>query len=87
VPNAFTPNGDGFNDIWQIRDVFVKDYVLKVYDRWGKLMFETIDKNQQWNGKTADGNPAPDDAYIYILTYTGWRGEVGNEKGNVTIIR
>jgi gliding motility-associated-like protein len=87
VPNAFTPNDDGVNDTWQIRDVFVKDYVLKVYDRWGKLVFETFDKNQQWNGKMFDGSSAPNDAYIYILTYTGWLDEVGIEKGNVTIIR
>ena len=58
-----------------------------MYHRWAKLVFETIDKNQQWNGKTSDGNNAPNDVYIYLLTYTGWLGEVGNETGNVTIIR
>ncbi len=87
VPNAFTPNNDGVNDSWLIKDVFVKDYILKVYDRWGKLVFETLDKNKQWDGLAQDGSPAPSDMYVYVLTYTGWRDEVGNENGNVTIIR
>jgi gliding motility-associated-like protein len=60
---------------------------LKVYDRWGRLVFETLDKNKQWDGKDQEGNAAPSDVYVFVLTYTGWRGEFGNEKGNVTIIR
>jgi gliding motility-associated-like protein len=87
VPNAFSPNNDGVNDSWLIKDIFVKDYVLKVYDRWGRLVFETLDKNKQWDGKDQEGNAAPSDVYVFVLTYTGWRGEFGNEKGNVTIIR
>jgi len=87
VPNAFTPNNDGVNDSWLIKDVFVKDYVLKVYDRWGRLVFETLDKNKQWDGKDQEGNAAPSDVYVFVLTYTGWSGEFGNEKGNVTILR
>ncbi len=87
VPNAFSPNNDGVNDSWLIKDVFVKDYILKVYDRWGRLVFETLDKNKQWDGKDLEGNAAPSDVYVFVLTYTGWRGEFGNEKGNVTIIR
>lgn len=87
VPNAFSPNNDGVNDSWLIKDIFVKDYVLKVYDRWGRLVFETLDKNKQWDGKDQEGNAAPSDVYVFVLTYTGWLGEFGNEKGNVTIIR
>ena len=87
IPNAFSPNNDGVNDVWEIKDVFIKDYTLKVYDRWGKIVFETTNKNNLWNGKTPDGNYAANDAYVYVLTYTGWRNEVGVLHGNVTILR
>jgi gliding motility-associated-like protein len=87
VPNAFSPNLDAINDTWNIVDVFVKDYTLKVYNRWGGLVFETTDKNQKWTGKDLNNNDVPTDVYVYLITYTGWQNEVGTEKGNVTILR
>ena len=51
VPNAFTPNGDGTNDTWKPVPAFVKDFNLKVYDRWGQLVFETSDKHQSFDGR------------------------------------
>ena len=87
VPNAFSPNLDAINDTWEIVDVFVKDYTLRVYNRWGGLVFETKDKNQKWTGKDLNNNDAPTEVYVYVITYTGWQNEVGTEKGNVTLLR
>ncbi|MFN6342490.1 MAG: gliding motility-associated C-terminal domain-containing protein [Bacteroidota bacterium] len=87
VPNAFTPNNDGSNDEVGIRDVFVKDYELRIYNRWGQLVFRTLDKNVQWKGVDEEGVKQPDDAYIYIIHYTGWDGSAYTKQGNLTLLR
>lgn len=87
VPNAFSPNNDGYNDTWFINDVFVKDYQLKVYDRWGKLVFMSDEKNRKWDGRDAGGTAVPEGVYVYLVTFTGWEGEVKSESGNVTLFR
>ncbi len=86
VPNAFSPNRDAVNDTWDIHDVFVKDFHLRVYNRWGMLVFETLDKNSKWSGEDQYGQ-AITDTYIYVVTYTGWGDEVKTERGQVTVIR
>jgi gliding motility-associated-like protein len=87
VPNAFTPNSDQLNDTWNIRDIFVKDYKLTVYNKWGQAIFTTTDKNNKWTGKLSSGTEAPSDVYIYLLTYTGYDNSNLTLKGNVTILR
>lgn len=87
VPNAFSANGDGLNDSWGIRDVFVKDFDLQIFDRWGKLIYRSTDKNQDWNGVGNDGIIYPSDVYVYLVTYTGWDGSAYTKTGNVTILR
>lgn len=87
VPNAFTMNNDGINDEWGIRDVFVKDYHLRIYNRWGQMIFETRDKGVQWKGENTDGNNSESDVYVYLVTYTGWDGSAATKRGNVTLLR
>jgi gliding motility-associated-like protein len=87
VPNAFTPNDDQLNDTWNIRDIFIKDYKLSIYDKWGQAIFITTDKNEQWTGKLSSGAYAPADVYIYMITYTGYDNSSQTIKGNVTILR
>ncbi len=87
VPNAFTPNGDGINDLWDIRDVFVKSYNIMLYNKWGQLVFQTLDKTRKWDGKTFTGAYAPSDVYVYTITYTGYDGSQHEQKGNVTVLR
>lgn len=86
VPNAYTPNNDGNNDTWKTVPVFVKDYHLKLYDRWGKLIFETQNKYQNMKDEILN-DPATIDVFVYVLTYTGWDGSSHSQKGNVTILR
>jgi gliding motility-associated-like protein len=71
LPNVFTPNGDDQNDLFiplpHYR--FVKDIEIKIYDRWGLLMFETKDINILWNGTNAKNKlPCPSGTYYYICT-------------------
>jgi gliding motility-associated-like protein len=87
VPNAFTPNNDDLNEDWNIRDLFVKDYHLVVYNKWGELIFETTDKRKKWDGKSENGDYQPTDVYLYQLRYTGFDDYPNTLRGNVTILR
>jgi gliding motility-associated-like protein len=66
APNSFTPNDDGINDQW-LPSVFVHhDYKLEILDRWGRLVFQTLDTTYGWNGrKWNGGKPCPGGAYTY----------------------
>ena len=69
LPNVFTPNGDNQNELFTpLKDYrFVKDIDIKIYDRWGLLMFETTDMNINWNGTNkANKRPCVSGTYYYI---------------------
>ncbi|MBO73328.1 MAG: hypothetical protein CMD35_06920 [Flavobacteriales bacterium] len=68
VPNFFTPNGDGFNDLFEIPIENVTSYSLKIYSRWGKLVFKTDDPNEHWDGKNGWFN-ASSGIYYYRLKF------------------
>ncbi len=72
IPNIFTPNADGQNDIFQPLGEELLYYSLSVYNRWGKTLFETSDIYGGWNGVIADSNePITDGNYFYIVRYQG----------------
>ncbi len=86
VPNAFTRNQDGLNEVWGISDVFVKDYRLLVYNRWGEKLLDTNDKNFQWDGYFRVDDPH-DNVLIWYVVYTGWDETTHTQKGTLTILR
>jgi gliding motility-associated-like protein len=86
VPNAFSPNGDGFNDILYVRGAIVEKMEFAVYDRWGEKLFETKDKNMGWNGTFREKQCEPG-IYVYYLDAYCIGGEHYSLKGNVTLIR
>ncbi len=86
VPTAFTRNRDGLNDVWGITDVFVKEYHLLVFNRWGQKLVDTWDKNYQWDGYFRSEDPF-DNVFIWYVTYTGWDGSAHSQKGTLTILR
>lgn len=86
VPNAFTPDGDGKNDVLYVRTQYAEDLYFAVYDRWGNKLFETRDKNKGWDGKV-NGKQADQAVYVYRLIVTCFTGEVYKKSGNVTLIR
>ncbi len=55
-PNAFTPNSDGANDTFKVQSQGVNYYGIRIYSRWGELIFEATDLNDEWDG-THNGNP------------------------------
>lgn len=87
IPNAYTPNNDGTNDLWDIVPLFVKSFELRLYDRWGRLVFITTDKNKKLAATDMNGEVLPTDVYAYVLNYTGFEGSSGTRTGNLTIFK
>jgi len=86
VPNAFTPNNDGNNDILFIRSTIIEEAALRIFNRWGEMVFETNDLNIGWDG-TWRGAPIAPDVYDYYLDGFCIDGEQFLIQGNITLIR
>ena len=86
IPNTFTPNGDGENDLFRVQGVKVNELYLAVYNRWGEKVFETTDKAGGWDGRY-QGKDADVGVFGYYLTVKCINGGETLKKGNVTLIR
>jgi gliding motility-associated-like protein len=87
VPTAFSPNGDGHNEIFYIPSTYVGAYKLEIFNRWGNKLFESSDPNQGWDGK-ANGMEVPEGVYVWRVYATGLTGRpVIEQAGTVTLIR
>jgi gliding motility-associated-like protein len=94
VPNAFSPNNDGLNDIWKPSALSIYNAVgpailnfnAKIYDRWGTRLWESGNINTGWDG-TYQGRKVQVDTYIYIINADGIDGRSIHIKGNVSVIR
>ncbi len=82
VPNAFSPNGDGLNDLWVVPELLEYENVdIKVFDRSGKLMFHTDNPEQGWDGRNPNGKVISG-AYFYIINV----GDINLKKQGVLIV-
>jgi len=86
IPNVFTPDGDGINDVFRILSSGLDNYSLKIYNRWGNLIFETSTPRAGWDGRTNAGENVPAGTYYYILTAQGTK-EPYERTGHVTLMR
>ena len=88
MPNVFTPNGDGTNDVfrpvWDCMDA--TSYSFRVYSRWGKEVFNTTDTQDAWDGKVG-GTESPGDVYVYIVDFVDLEGLAIRKSGDVTLLR
>ena len=87
IPNAFTPNGDGINDVFEIKGTPIADFNLYIFDRWGAIIWSTHNYNTHWDGTNKEGNIVPSGSYIYQISGTDYRREAVNFKGTVTVVR
>lgn len=88
VPNVFTPNGDGKNDIFRITAEGVESYNLSVFNRWGILLFERNSGPIEWDGKIAkSGKLASDGTYFFLLDVVKYSGDTESRKGSVFLTR
>ena len=86
VPNAFTPNGDGRNDLFKVFGDPIDEMELIIYDRWGEKVFESKQKEDGWDGSFRGKALAPD-VYAYYVRVRCFNGQEYITKGNVTLIR
>lgn len=86
VPNIFTPNADGVNDVMRISDTCFKVNSLTIYNRWGNLIMDskTI---ASWDGRTTSGEPCSDGIYYYIIETENKKEEIQIQKGFIQLIR
>lgn len=84
MPNVFSPNGDGHNDVFRPMDITQPLDGLDIYNRWGQLVFSTNATDGGWDGR-ANGSPAPDGTYYYIVH--GALSEGASRTGHVTLLR
>ncbi|MBK9015607.1 MAG: PKD domain-containing protein [Saprospiraceae bacterium] len=90
MPNAFTPNEDTVNDYFLGTGVTrgVTNYSLAIWDRYGQKIFETERIDEPWNGQVGNqGKPALNGLYVYVVSFTGPRGEPFEYRGYATLLR
>jgi gliding motility-associated-like protein len=86
APNAFTPNGDGLNDYFEIKGIGIKQYLLQVYSRWGEVIYESTNLEEQWDGKF-NGDFVSPGTYVFTINYTSMLDKDFTDKGTVTVMR
>jgi len=86
VPSAFSPNGDGVNDVFRVRGFGIERFEMEIYNRWGQKVYESRDVNQGWDG-TYRGKPQPMDAYAYVIHIQFTDGTQTTKTGSVTLLR
>lgn len=88
IPNSFTPNGDGLNDVFIPKWSFVsyEGYTMRIFSRRGTMLFETNDPFEAWDG-TYGGDLMQNDTYIYDIFWQSAKGDKYTRRGTVTLIR
>ena len=86
VPNAFTPNDDGLNDRFTISAKWLEQINLKIFNRWGNVVFETTDWNEGWDG-TFKGEKEGTGTYVYSIDAHFLNGNDLRKDGFLTLIR
>lgn len=88
VPNAFTPNGDGVNDVFRVKEGYksIVSFKAMVFDRWGKKLYEWTDPAGGWDGRSA-GHAVPDGGYYLNIQARGADGKHYNIKKVINVLR
>jgi gliding motility-associated-like protein len=88
IPNAFTPDGDGINDTFTGKGIFIKEFEMMIFDRWGNLIYKTINMDKPWNGTANTGTEeAQVDVYVYVVKVTDFKNLNHSFRGTVTLVR
>lgn len=84
-PTAFTPNGDNLNDVFTVYAQYVEAFEMKIFNRWGELLFTTKDLEQGWDGKFK-GVTQPEGTYAFVAKLTDLAGRTFNRSGSVVLL-
>jgi gliding motility-associated-like protein len=87
VPNVFTPNGDGVNDVLELDAVGLESVEMGIFNRWGQLVYRIQWPREVWDARTIAGEAVPDGTYFYDLRATGFDGVRHELRGTVTVLR
>lgn len=85
IPNVFTPNGDGVNDAFDIKSTGVKEMTLNIYNRWGQKLYEFTGPKATWDGRTVNGEHAPDGTYFFFLKASGFDDKTIEQHGTLSL--
>lgn len=86
IPNAFSPNNDGTNETFFVVGTNAEFIEMRIYNRWGELIYETTDIDAGWNG-TYKGEPVPIGVYTYVVRYLDPEDKEQVASGNVSLLR
>ncbi len=86
VPDAFTPNGDAYNERFEVKAYFVKDFKMSVFSRWGEVVYHSNDIAEGWDGNIKTGK-APGGYYLYKIEATNASGQTVVKNGSFLLIR
>jgi gliding motility-associated-like protein len=87
IPNVFTPNGDGINDVFHVTIGGMKTYSIEIFNRWGEKVFIADSPEIDWDGMSMGGVAESDGTYYYLIKATDYIGKTYNFKGAVQLIR
>lgn len=88
MPNAFSPNGDGINDIYKAKSGYqgITEFRAIIFNRWGQKLYEWNDPAEGWDG-TYKGKPVKEGVYFVLVKAKGSDGKVYNIKRDVNLLR
>ncbi|MCO6499565.1 MAG: gliding motility-associated C-terminal domain-containing protein [Vicingus serpentipes] len=87
IPNVFTPNGDGSNDVFTVDGVNLRTVEAEIYNRWGQLLYSWNDPAGFWDGRTPSAAEASEGTYFYIIKAVGLDDIKYEKEGSFTLIR
>ncbi len=89
LPNAFTPDGDGLNDVFKAEGMFISEFEIAIFNQWGDLVFESNDIEQGWNGEDRKGSShaGQDNVYNYRYKAVSWTGAIEEGVGRINLLR
>jgi gliding motility-associated-like protein len=86
LPDAFSPNDDGLNDVFVVQGDIPTDFTMTVFDKWGSTVFYATSSKTTWNG-TLDGQLLPSGSYLYQIKTKDKAGLVFEKRGAVLLLR
>lgn len=86
IPNSFTPNGDGRNDVLRVYSNVIRSMKIVIFNQWGEKVYESTDQNMAWDG-TFKNKPQPSGVYIYVAEIIINTGEKISRKGSINLVR
>lgn len=86
LPEAFTPNNDKLNDTFEAKGLFIQEFTMTIYNRWGEILFVSDDINNGWDG-TFNGERSAAGSYVYTIQTGDFTGRTYKRKGTFVLIR